>query len=488
METLEGMEPTILESSFFEPANLEKFGNDYFENYWPHFPIIHRPTFSPFHSPPLLVAAIAMFGSRFDGDPGTFHVASAIHDHLSACIFNTRAMQQSLTTDYLQTLLLVLAHGKMFSSRKHHEMAHIFHSAMINLFRREDAFSPQVLSAEASGSSLEQKWQSWIERESMTRLAFFAFMMDAQHAMYFMHTPVLNVNDIHLQLPCEDVLWNAATAEQWHKSAQTTCESPYFRQCLRSLLRKIPAPHGHSPYSRFILLHGLFSVATSLHTNESMYLNMGMTGPLDEWRAIISQGIETWSSSELFIETSLSSAAARLLSRMAQITMHCHLYHVHVFSGAPSLLGNTITGTDYTKATEYLKLWFASKHSRTALYHSLSLVQDHLFARQQCREFDKNIAVRPWCLYSATLVIWVYSSLEYSANAREDAREDVPDNLSLELYIPAMIQHVCKEGSTIRMKQTKDLLNMVRVHLQHYQWELLQEACITLGRLAGMSR
>jgi hypothetical protein len=33
----------------------------------------------------------------------------------------------------LQALLLIQAHEKMFSTRKHHEMAHIFHGAIITV-------------------------------------------------------------------------------------------------------------------------------------------------------------------------------------------------------------------------------------------------------------------------------------------------------------------------------------------------------------------
>lgn len=87
LKALSGLMPDILMSSFFYPNNLAGFWDLYFENYHPHFPILHRPTLDPVSAPPLLVAAIVTLGSTLSSDAGHFDVANKIHDSLRYIIF-----------------------------------------------------------------------------------------------------------------------------------------------------------------------------------------------------------------------------------------------------------------------------------------------------------------------------------------------------------------------------------------------------------------
>jgi hypothetical protein len=137
-------------NSFFEPRNLEKFYHLYFVNYNTHFPILHQPTFSCHDSSPLLLLAILALGATLS-DKEHYEASEAIHDKLRWLIFSvgmpypksglpglikghqSEGFQPPAPLWCLQALLIVQAHGKMFSSRKHHEMAHIFHGAIITV-------------------------------------------------------------------------------------------------------------------------------------------------------------------------------------------------------------------------------------------------------------------------------------------------------------------------------------------------------------------
>lgn len=87
LEALATIPPALLSSSFFQPSNLSHFFDLYFENYHPHFPILHRPTLDPATAPPLLIAAIVTLGSTLSKDEDHFQVSTQIHDSLRYIIF-----------------------------------------------------------------------------------------------------------------------------------------------------------------------------------------------------------------------------------------------------------------------------------------------------------------------------------------------------------------------------------------------------------------
>lgn len=92
LKALNSLTSDVLMSSFFYPNNLAGFWDLYFENYHPHFPILHKPTLDPVSASPLLVAAIVTLGSTLSGDAGHFDVANKIHDSLRYIIFGVRLL------------------------------------------------------------------------------------------------------------------------------------------------------------------------------------------------------------------------------------------------------------------------------------------------------------------------------------------------------------------------------------------------------------
>lgn len=91
-EALNTLPRALLASPFFLPSSLSHFFDLYFENYHPHFPILHQPTLDPTQAPPLLIAAIVTLGSTLSCEEGHFQTSVQIHDTLRYIIFNVSAM------------------------------------------------------------------------------------------------------------------------------------------------------------------------------------------------------------------------------------------------------------------------------------------------------------------------------------------------------------------------------------------------------------
>lgn len=84
---LQGLPPACVESSFFDPTNLEQFYRIYFTNYNTHFPILHEASFSCRDAPPLLLLSILTLGATL-ADQEHFKTSEIIHDKLRWLIFS----------------------------------------------------------------------------------------------------------------------------------------------------------------------------------------------------------------------------------------------------------------------------------------------------------------------------------------------------------------------------------------------------------------
>lgn len=97
-----------------------------------------------------------------------------------------------------------------------------------------------------------------------------------------------------------------------------------------------------------------------------------------------------------------------------------------------------------------------------------------MFARTRYRASEDNIALRPWCLYYATLVLWSYGILT------EGHAGEV--KIGAEEYLVHMLSGLMGDISHLRgTKRTRGLLITVRDALADCRWELLQEAHRTVG-------
>jgi hypothetical protein len=496
---LHGLPSDLLEDPFFEPANLRSFCEVYFANYNAHFPIIHRATMSVETAQPLLLVAMVTLGAGLSPNINNYRASERIHEHLRWLIFSSGSFQPPAPLWCLQALLLAQAYEKMASTRKHHELAHIFHGAVITLMRRGTSYSTEPIDGSAKESSVERAWHLWIEQESSKRVAYFAFIMDAQHASIFGHTPALSVSDLRLPLTYAEETWDATTASKWKRALSKHDEPLHFLPTLRSLLSRRPLPASCSPFSRFVLLHGLFSVmkymqarditavdvaadrsSAELDGADSESLVTPHSSAEENWKEVLDRAIDTWSFSLLSQDPSLCLEAARPLHRIAHVIIHVSLVDFHTFVGAPSLVSSITTKDEYEKARTRLKAWSQTNgNTKRALSHCVLLIQETMFTRKRYRAAEDNIALRPWCLYHASLVLWTYGVMTEGLATTS--------RLGAEEYLVHMLSGLMGDPNELNDKnQTCGLLSTVRESLVGCRWQLLQEAHATLGRLIDM--
>ncbi|KAK7227951.1 hypothetical protein V2G26_000121 [Clonostachys chloroleuca] len=469
---------------------LEQFMLSYWENYNAHFFLLHQPTFCVQDAPPLLLVAILTLGATLSPDEGHYRVAETIHQNLRWLIFTSPSFQVPAPLWVIQALLMVQAYEKMFSTRKLHEMSHIFHYSVITLMRRGSYYSEDQ---EEPGeiSSLEKSWYRWVKRELSYRAAFFAFIMDSQHSSIFGHTAALSLNDIQLPLPCTDVLWNAPTASIWNKERSRVQPSPLFLPALRALLSRHPIPHTYSPFAR-----DQTASCISVHEQNSSSGATSSSSPeQDNWKDRLDRAIDTWSFSLLSQTPSLCLEAARPLQRIAHVSIHVSLVDCHILAGAPNLATGVRTEHDsvqWARAYERVSKWAHHPNVKRPLSHCLLLIQETMFTRARYVAAEDSIILKPWVLYNTTLVLWAYGAVV--CGARESpglAQDHTIDNgthkWSAEEYLSHMLNGLMGDGDLSQLpgtNRTSGLITAVRLALEGCRWELLEEARETLQRIA----
>ncbi|KAJ5777441.1 hypothetical protein N7520_000687 [Penicillium odoratum] len=480
---LNQLDISVLYSPFFEVENLKIFYDLYFENYHPHFPIFHRPTMILSDIEPLLLVSLLTLGSTMSDDMHLYELGQQVHDALRLIIIN-------------------VAHGKMKSSRKNYEMAHVFHGAIVTMMKRGSVYpASSTIRAPHQVINLQLEWHQWVKEESWRRTAFFAFCMDAQHACLFGHSPILSVNDLEMTLPCKEILWESLSPESWYDLCQrdSKSSSAHFLPTLKALLQDAITPAAYSEYARFILLHGLISLQT--HLQSTSRLTMGIEKGSTEdpksvsdpsgaksstlkasppWANMISTAIAAWSDCLLSLQPSLCLEAARPLYRMAQITLHVSMVDLLTLAMDPDHLGSAHARSTYDEAKARMSAWATTKSAREAVRYSLLLVQETMFSGHRYRASDDNIAPRPWCLYVAALTLWMYGVM-----TEGPASPEIEESKAEEYLI--QMTRALKGGQMdyVEANQTAGLMRAVRDALENCRWELLQDAHEILGRLGG---
>ncbi|POR33778.1 Zinc finger protein klf1 [Tolypocladium paradoxum] len=464
----ENLMPNLVQESGGDlPAlNLEMLRDclkEFWENVSPRLPVVHQHTFSANRCPIFLLLVMISLGAaslRSRDTTGQLSEYGAFADVIIASV-----RWEVLTSDdsappiglwVAQALLLLEFYEKLFSSRRMHERAHIYHSAFLTLLRRgspliartgsESPPEPDNLGADRneSGMALDSQtwWIRWAETESMHRVVFAAFMLDIIHAAMFGHTADMAAHEIRLPLPCDDNLWTANSPDVVRQLDANFrmygVKQVSFLDGLKSAL------HGkevktHS-FGRMIIISGLLSVGWHLSHKEThlkwLDLRTPSTETQDNWRKMLLKAFGNWKESfDVAMSDSITDApghqpvpngpinSASLLFHLAHLSLHADIVDCQVYAGAKRLLGRKVSARDYTNAVKRMCSWAKQASTRHAILHAFKLLYQILVdphPRRRNNPHTPHSSVvqysirnetdphRPWIMYYAVLSIWAF--------------------------------------------------------------------------------
>lgn len=321
--------------------------------------------------------------------------------------------------------------GKSRAGQKQHDMSHLFHGLLINLIRRSDCQSIRPPTLEEATDDLEDDWRTWCDAEQKKRLSFLCFMWDTQHAVLFCQSLCMSAFELRSNLPCDQSLWEADSAETWHHLRQKQPTTPLFLSCLKMYLHPNAAvvPKNLNALSRSLLLHGLMSVAWDMQRRDQTALGVIESNPLGNWQARLATSYTAWYNDydefctqyiarlpspdhPLAKEFQVLRAATLSLYHAAHILLHTPFLDLQIYAGARHILGRPVARHDYVRSQRVVKKWVAEnlKEAGKAVWHAAALVADGVDILDGELGFNDvgggRLWHHPWAIYLGTLVVW----------------------------------------------------------------------------------
>ncbi|KAJ1028299.1 hypothetical protein NDA13_003742 [Ustilago tritici] len=382
-------------SPLFTPSALRCYIYLFFVKFNRLYPLVHEPTFAASTTDPMLLSAIVVIGAHFAGLPA-HELAVRIAQKIWGAIVSLEDFRPARATlPMLQALVLTECFGKVMSTRPQHEMAHLFHNFIITLARRNAVFNATTPNPSHLDDS-EGSWRSWAREEEKKRIALFAFMLDAQHATIFRHIPSLSAFQIQLHLPCGDEEWSMVTPEAWFQHRKRTGYKPPgpFIPALKACLSPAKTPQDLDAFPRFVLLHGLMSIAYDLQWKQNVLLG-AETSPGGTKNA--DNGIGNWKDRLSAAYSSLQArmdiayikadeeSSTRLIHRAspslvtaAQIALFADIIDIQIYAGLPSVLGRFIDRATFNASRQSVKEWARTSDGRAAVWYAVNFLRTSL--------------------------------------------------------------------------------------------------------------
>lgn len=439
--------PELQDHPDFVIPRIKWFLEVYWLLYHCQYPILHRPSFSTFDTQPLLLLSMIMMGASFSKKTAApAHIdlvdpdglADLIADRLRWLIFACEQAKPPCKSWVIQTLILLETYEVTSTSRSFHERACIYNGAKIQLLRRSPILGGDPLKAD--GSDVSQSnilWNTWIESESMKRVALMSFYIDTIHAVVYGHPLNLFANQIKLSLPCPDDLWEYNNVDR-NKAPMFVAQTPLFCDALRKLLQKESIDVG--PFGMQILLAGLINLLLQIEQNISQWSNFGWNSIQESGRDTVSSAIDFWktqlpggdcclTSSSVYHLDVISHPALPPFLRpedtrcsfpvyhAAQIYLRITHYDYIVYAGAPKRMNVPISQEDYEVVVKRIGKWAKSPSGPLCVINSIILLCEVLLSPEDSMEMvnyfyepDKDpFLYRPNIVISAILSLWAYA-------------------------------------------------------------------------------
>ncbi|KAF5351903.1 hypothetical protein D9756_007476 [Leucocoprinus leucothites] len=254
------------------PAELQHYLHIFFTIFLAQIPIVHAPTFRAEKKSPVLLSAMQACGALFVGTRRATDFISKTLAYARETLVHDFARK---STDWLDQVQLILAVvllqtiGLFHQDMDQRASSSIYHGMLVMMIR-QTGLIPLNASWQPSRideSNLESVWFDWARHEITKRAILWSYMHDCCHCIYFALPSSYHPQEVTLNLPCENALWQATTAADWYLVLQRS--SPYgTTQSSRltgmsipkmvaylSETRTIPSEAPLSAFAHFVLVH-----------------------------------------------------------------------------------------------------------------------------------------------------------------------------------------------------------------------------------------
>ncbi|ODN81076.1 hypothetical protein L202_03171 [Cryptococcus amylolentus CBS 6039] len=435
----------------------------YFQHFQPLFPILHRPTLRSRGCHPMLLLSIILFGSVYVSSSSNTPSSSSsgldkvdtmnLQRRLRLHLFDILETTKNPPLYVFQALFLGNYYGRMYANAASHDINQIYHSAGVTAARFHGLFTPPSSLSSSSPSSSsssrntteaseevpqEYRWMKWAAEEERIRLAWMVFVFDTFSAGILRHSVMLQCFSLSIRLPCASSLWQAPSFHSWSSLHPTTPSPPSpaaslpFRPAIKQILEDSRMDDTISPFGRWCILHGLVSLTWSLSVQGADVFTLARRAQITVWKGIVYNALMGWQH-RCMSDLSATCASTRgvgeregegggeyglkevtqagvPLCTICVITLLTDMDSVRILAGAQKMNGRDISAEDRTAARASLETWAQSSEGRQSCWCAVGMLQ-LVYQWIQAGEIDSMPPSTLWCIYLATLVVWIFTAL-----------------------------------------------------------------------------
>ncbi|OQV07292.1 Fungal Zn2-Cys6 binuclear cluster domain-containing protein [Cladophialophora immunda] len=284
-------------------------------NYEPFYPVLPARRLDPNHlsanalgrGPSLLLCFMIAFGSMIDPARKARRFSTAMTEicrHSMHDVLERDAHDLKNPFLYYAALLFIVKGA--FSGDKAHMNICIGHRQLYLVSLRHAGILTKRQTRSSNPTqpeeNLQYAWKAWVERESLSRLAYGWVLLELEISLLYDLQPRINLSEIDADLPADEVLWNSANADDWR---QALCaENP--ADDWRTILNR---RQDHSLRSLFQFL--IDEQLTSTYRPQLLHLRL-LLYPLHvlvaQLAEIFDQGFDIYPSRPLFSPTTQASS------------------------------------------------------------------------------------------------------------------------------------------------------------------------------------
>ena len=348
----------------------------------------------------------------------------------------------------------------------------------------------------ATRADLTSTWYKWIDMESTKRTAFFAFIIDSQHATTNGHSLIMSVHELRLALPCSDTLWEASSPQAWSRILKQEKPPPTFLQTLKIFLSSHEDAASQSrippldPFGRYIILHGLFSVTWFMQQRDAYAMGLPESRPAaappssadpsysfasktywnENWRDILTRTYGIWKeevNTSIAVDPSLSfdpfTVACVSLYRIGHISLHTNTSTIQAWAGVKKILGRVVSHADSVKADKSMRELCLGVHGPQVAFHATQLIRETFMDPS----ITSRILHHKFCLYLACVILWAFAYFTCgSPHEYLDLEDQVANWKSAEQWLHGVGNTPESLIAYDRLQETIGLLTSVRKLLQ----------------------
>ena len=275
----EGAFPVVAAKAVFTAENFEECIWAYFTVFHPQQPLIHWPTFDMHKVSLPLLLAVAFGGSVHctptDGALSSrsfFHLAEDfIFEHLRDVVAKPNFGHDPRALEAVQAASLIVALQSTFNNEATRSRVEISrHPEIVAAMRSLKLLEPTIT---VRSQNQVPEWNAFIAEESRVRAVHFIFAMDCMATFFFSSVPKIAIAEVSQTLPCNDVLYDAATAEDYNRlrtqSKRLARPKPSIKQLVSALMNEDWSDEQKGPLidvlEHRLLMIGIFGRFTHLH-------------------------------------------------------------------------------------------------------------------------------------------------------------------------------------------------------------------------------